>query len=331
MRRHMVDRMDCASARLTPRMNERRHPRHVDREQTAALARVVCVANGKGGVSKTSVAANVAGLAAAGGFRALLVDLDPQGDLSDDLGYYDNPADDQGQQLAEALITGATLTANLVGVRDRLDVISGGAWLGDATEQLAHYLKGGRPAGAILGAVLAPLAARYDLVVIDTPPIDATLQTIALAAARWLLIPTRADASSIRGIRRIAERLQSTSHQIDLLGVVLTGVPTSARRIRADAAADIQAILGGVAPLLDATIRASDAVARTTRDRGLLVHELAEQVEGAQPYWQALREGHSPVRLPSSAPALADDYVRLTEEILKRITELETTTTTGVA
>jgi len=327
----MTHRVGPTTARLPGSVNPRRQPRHVNGMQATALARVVCVANGKGGVSKTSVAANIAGLAAAGGFRVLLVDLDPQGDLSDDLGYYDNPNDDQGQQLAEALVTGAALTANLAGVRDRLDVVSGGAWLGDATEQLAHDLKGGRPPEAVLGAALAPLAGRYDLVLIDTPPIDATLQTIALAAARWLLIPTRADASSIRGIRRIAERLQDTTHQIDLLGVVLTGVPTSARRIRADAADDIHAVLGGVAPLLEATIRASDAVARSTRDRGLLVHELAEQVEGAQPYWQALRQGRSPARLPSSAPALADDYVRLTEEVLKRIAELETTTTTGVA
>ena len=327
----MACQLEDVSARLLGRSGVRREPRLVNQSQAAALARVVCVANGKGGVSKTSVVANVAGLAAAGGFRVLLVDLDPQGDLSDDLGYYDNPDDDQGQQLAESLVTGAPLAANLTGVRDRLDVVSGGAWLGDATEQLAHDLKHGRAAGAVLGAVLAPLAAGYDLILVDTPPIDATLQTIALSAARWLLIPTRADASSIRGIRRIAERLHDTPHQLDLLGVVLTGVPISARRIRADAAADIHAVLGGAAPMLEATIRASDAVARSTRDKGLLVHELAEQVEGAQPYWQALRQGRSPARLPSSAPALADDYVRLTEEVLKRIAELETTTTTGVA
>ena len=72
-----------------------------------ALGRVICVANGKGGVNKTSIVANLGGLAAAGGYRTLLVDLDPQGDLSDDLGYYDNPDDDHGQQLAAALLTGS--------------------------------------------------------------------------------------------------------------------------------------------------------------------------------------------------------------------------------
>lgn len=331
MARHMRCQPVSPPACLTSCNAMTQEPETVDATHSAALARTVCVANGKGGVSKTSVAANLGGLSAAGGFRVLLIDLDPQGDLSDDLGYYANPADDHGQQLAESLITGSPLAANLVGVRDRLDVVSGGEWLGDATDQLAQDLKGGRPASDVLGSVLAPLAADYDLVLIDTPPVDATLQSVALAAARWLLIPTRADASSIRGIRRIAERLHETTHQLDLLGVVLTGVPTSASRIRAGAARDIQAVLGGSAPLLDATIRASDAVARSTRDRGLLVHELAEQVEGAEPYWQALRQGTTPVRLPSSAPALADDYVRLTEEVLKRIAELEATATTGAA
>ena len=295
----------------------------VSTPQSEALARVVCVANGKGGVAKTSLVANVGGLAAASGFRVLLVDLDPQGDLSDDLGYHADPRDDHGQHLAEALVTGAPLQAVLANVRPRLDVVTGGEWLTDATERLARDLAEGRPARDILGGALAPIAVGYDLVLVDTPPVDATLQTVALAAARWLLIPTRADASSIRGIRRIAAQLAATAHQLDLLGVVLTGVPTSARRVRADAASDITSVLGGTAPLLEATIRGSDAVARTTRDRGLLVHELAEQVEGAEPYWKALRNGTSPTRLPGSAPALADDYVRLTEEVLKRLAALE--------
>ena len=148
---------------------------------------------------------------------------------------------------------------------------------------------------------------------------------MALGAARWLVVPTRADASSIRGIRRIAERLGASrdEHPIDLLGVVLTGVPVAARRVRADASRDIQAMLGTAAPLFTATIRSSDAVARTTRDEGILVHELAERAEGAEPFWQALRSGGTPQRVPGTAPALADDYVKLTEEVLKRLAELE--------
>ncbi|WP_091564618.1 ParA family protein [Arthrobacter sp. ok362] len=55
----------------------------------AALSRVIAVINGKGGVFKTSLVANVGGLLAEGGSRVLLVDLDPQGILAEDLGYAD--------------------------------------------------------------------------------------------------------------------------------------------------------------------------------------------------------------------------------------------------
>ena len=82
-----------------------------------ALSRVICVANGKGGVCKTSLVANIGGLTAASNYRTLLVDLDPQGDLSDDLGYFDNPADDHGKALAASLLTGSTLVPTLRDVR----------------------------------------------------------------------------------------------------------------------------------------------------------------------------------------------------------------------
>lgn len=290
-----------------------------------ALSRVICVANGKGGVNKTSIVAQVGGLAAASRYRTLLVDLDPQGDLSDDLGYYSDARDDHGQQLATALLTGSPLHPTLTDVRPGLDVVAGGEHLTDVVGGLVARASRGASTTNLLAAALAPLAGGYDLILIDTPPVDVTLQAMALGAARWLLIPTRADASSIRGIRRIAERLGDSleQHRIDLLGVVLTGVPVSARRVRADASRDIRAMLGAAAPLLTATIRSSDAVARTTRDEGILVHELAERVEGAEPFWRTLRSGGTPQRAPGTAPALADDYVRLTEEILKRMAELE--------
>ena len=291
------------------------------------LARVVCVANGKGGVGKTSLTANLAGLSAAAGYNTLVVDLDPQGDLSDDLGYFDREDDDHGQGLAAAMVTGTPLAATLRQVREKLDVVTGGEHLADVAGALVARIARGATITDLLARALAPTAAHYDLVFIDTPPVDTTLQVMALGASRWLLIPTKADASSIRGIQRIAERVveaRTASHDIHILGVVLTGVPTAASRVRADAVADITGVLGDAAPLFETTIRSSDAVARESRAKGILVHELAEQVQGAQPFWQALREGKTPHRVPGSAPALADDYVRVTERVLLRLNELET-------
>ena len=55
----------------------------------------IVITNGKGGVGKTSLVANVAGLAAASGWRVLVIDADPQGNLARDLGVLDI-ADDGG-------------------------------------------------------------------------------------------------------------------------------------------------------------------------------------------------------------------------------------------
>lgn len=302
-----------------------RHTRPVTFDDKT-LARVICVANGKGGVFKTSLAANIAGLSAAAGYRTLIVDLDPQGDLSDDLGYFDNDSDDLGQGLAAALVTGHAIRPNLRDVRPNLDVVTGGVHLADVAGALVARASRGASTTDLLARALAPIVNNYDVVIVDTPPVDTTLQVMALGAARWLLVPTKADASSIRGIQRIAERVadaRSNGHQLDILGAVLTGVPTAASRVRADAIADITAVLGGTAPLINTVIRSSDAVARECRARGVLAHELAEQLEGVEPFWRALREGHTPQRVPGSAPALADDYVHVTEQVLQRLNELE--------
>ncbi|MEJ7831589.1 MAG: ParA family protein [Nocardioides sp.] len=286
----------------------------------------MCVASGKGGVSKTSLTANLAGLAAAAGHRTLIVDLDPQGDISDDLGYFDDPRADDGQHLATSMVTGQPLRALMAEVRANLDVIPGGEHLSDVKGMLLARQARAASTVDLLAKSLSPLAQGYDLVLIDTPPTDDSLQLLALTAARWLLIPTKADTSSIRAIQRIAMRTAETraqGHIIDILGVVLVGVPTAASRVRSAAERDIQQLLGNVAPLFEGGIRDSAAVARETRAKGVLTHELAEEVEGAEPFWKSLRDGVPPTRLPGSAPALADDYVRIAEQVLRRIDQLE--------
>ena len=90
------------------------------------IPNTIAFANGKGGVGKTSLSANCGGLAAAGGWRVLILDLDPQGNLARDLGY--DVAD--GQDLLNALITG-TEPPLLKDVRPGLDVVPGGPTLAD--------------------------------------------------------------------------------------------------------------------------------------------------------------------------------------------------------
>jgi len=85
------------------------------------MRRIVAIANGKGGVGKTSLTAGLAGLVAAAGYRVLTLDADPQGNLRRDLGY----SSSDGQNLAMAIQNGVPL-APLRDVRPNLDCIPGG-------------------------------------------------------------------------------------------------------------------------------------------------------------------------------------------------------------
>lgn len=295
----------------------------------SALGRVVAVVNGKGGVGKTTITANVGGLLASSGYRVLLVDLDPQGNLGEELGYTGQPSDDRGRALAQALTFGGSLVPE-ADVRRGLDVLVGGASLDMAAAGLTMLAqKDPLRAKSALAIALSEIAPRYDLVLIDCPPGQETLQQAALAAARWALIPVKTDASSRKGLRDVARRLDAVvdaNPDLDLLGVVLFGVNRGATRVIESARAAIIGDLGDGAPVLETTIRHVEAAAQEARDRGLLVHELEEAVLAAPKWYEVRRNGirHDGPR-SKSASGLADDLQALGTEIIARITEGEAT------
>lgn len=299
-----------------------------------ALARVIAVANGKGGVGKTSLTAHVGGLAAEGvhedGGRVLLVDLDPQGNLGEDLGYTGAGLGDDGQGLVSAVLTGQQ-PAILTNVRPGLDVIPGGPALHDLAGALeARRRRTPEEAVTALARVLSPIAGRYMLTKIDCPPGHDQLQELALVAARYLLIPTKTDQSSRKGLREIARRFvhaREINPELALLGVVLFGVTKSASRVHKRARDVIEAELGGAAPVFAATIRHVEAAAVDGRDRGQLAHELERAVLAARgERVKALRDGKRPsgaAKLAASALSLAEDYQALTEEVLAQLAKTE--------
>jgi len=291
-----------------------------------SLARVLTFANGKGGVGKTSCAVNIAGLAAAAGWRTLLIDLDPQGNAGHDLGYAWSGTGDQGRRLVDALVTRQAMTPALTGVRQNLDVICGGEALDDLEDVVSGRIRRNQDFRGLLADALAPLADDYDLIVMDTPPTRPSLLQLALAATRWIIVPTRSDRSSIEGLRTLAAQImqaREANRNLEVLGAILFDSGTAATVIRRNATADVQNALDGAATLFGSVIRHSESAAVEARERGILAHELAERVDAAEPYWKALQEGRTPTRVPGSAPALAEDYVLLCQEILTRIAERE--------
>lgn len=293
----------------------------------AVLQRSVAVINGKGGVGKTTIAANVAGLLARSGWRVLAVDMDPQGNLGIDLGYAGTDDDDDGASLAGALLFGQAAQP-LAGVRKNLDVLRGGDALHSAQAGLAA--KSGKAtdqAVLALAAVLASIADDYDVILIDCPPGNDALQSAAIAASRWVVIPSRVDAGSQKGLEDVARRLDSVlahNPDVDLLGVALFDVDTSATRVREKARAMVTQTLGSDDVLFDTTIRHSSAVAQEVRDRRILVHELDDAVRQGPQWWKVRRGEATRAQLgPRSATTVADDLHALTGEIVDRLTAKE--------
>lgn len=270
-----------------------------------ALKRVIATINGKGGVGKTTITANVGGILAAQGWKVLLVDMDPQGNLGLDLGYWHEEGDDDGAALWNSLENEAPLLP-LTGVRENLDVVRGGRYLHEAQAFLTstRAKRGGRDPRLALAKVLAPLAKRYHVVIIDCPPLSDALQEAAIAAAKWLVVPVNADRASVAGLEEVADRIANiaeVNREVDLLGVALLGVETQATRVQREAKLDVAEVLKNPDDLFSTMVRHSNAVSRKARKLGRLVPEIEHPSGGG------------------TEASLSDDYHNLTAEIVSRM------------
>ena len=289
------------------------------------IARTVVVAQGKGGVGKTSVTTNVAGLAALAGLHTLVIDLDPQGNVSRDLGL--EPG--SGQLLLSALVAGAPLPITRA-VRPDLDVVEGGPEVADlAGLMYARSSRGGATLADALTASLDAIASDYDLILIDTPPGEKVLVEAALGVAAAVLIPTRADDASLDGLGRVAERFgiaRQLNPDLRLAGVLLFGVGARSRRLESGVRRAIEGIVGAAAPVFTARVRHLESAAVDARRAGLLAHELeGAALEDRRARLAALRSGHTPTGglLVRNAEGLASDYEEVTRELLTRLAEIE--------
>ncbi len=163
---------------------------------------VLAVVNQKGGVGKTVTAVNLAHGFARRGYRTLLVDLDPQGNVADCLGL------PPGNDLYRLLFPGAALPlerAVTPGGRENLDVVRS-----DKTTTNLKIAIGSisdRPREYILDDVLRD--APYEVVLLDCAPSVDILHTLAVVAAHYLLIPTRLDQLAVKGVRDMLVTLKS--------------------------------------------------------------------------------------------------------------------------
>ena len=277
--------------------------------------------NGKGGVGKTSLVANIAGLTAGSGWRVLAIDTDPQGNLARDLGVL--PQADDGQNLRDAILGKAPLSP-LRGVRPGLDLAPGGRHLDSLVAEVQLMMARGQylTALGLFDRMLATISDGYDLIIIDSPPGERAIQTLAARAAGHLLIPTAPDDCSVDGLGAVFElyqqlRTDGGNPDLAILGVVLMLTVSTATNVKRTVRATLTQLLGTHVKVLDTTVRFAQAAAVDCRRDGRLAHEYEQAAQAAEPWWKNTNKGETFSR---AATGLADDYQRLTNEVLATFT-----------
>ena len=201
--------------------------------------RVVSVTNQKGGVGKTSSALNLGAALNIKCKNVLLIDNDPQGNLTAALGY--TPAE-QSRTLANLLLAAIDYPEDLelhlqravLHTDSGLDLIPANRRLADAAArlqvmQLSQYNAVGemdRACEKVMAALLEPLKSQYDYIIIDCGLKHELLTVNALAASDYCIIPVQAHFLASEGIPDVLELVKSVQAKFNpnlkIAGILLT-------------------------------------------------------------------------------------------------------------
>ena len=268
----------------TSATNLRSGPAPLAASQYTRVTRILCIANQKGGVGKTTTAINLATALAAADNQVLLIDLDPQGNASTGLGI---PRHDRKASSYELLEGNATLAAVLrPTIVPNLAIVPSSPDLSGAEiELVALDRRERRLRDSIAGA-----RGRYDFVLIDCPPSLGLLTLNAFVAADAVLVPLQCEFFALEGLTALLRTIERVKRQLnaglDLQGVVLTMVDRR-NNLSVLVERDVREHFGGQVyeTVIPRNIRLSEA---PSHGKPALLYDF--HCAGAQAYVQLARE-----------------------------------------
>ena len=196
------------------------------------MARILAVANQKGGVAKTTTVHSLGFALAEIGRRVLLVDLDPQACLTFSVGI---DPDDLHQSIHDVFVRKmkAADARRVVGAVDGLDILP--ATIDLAGSEVHLLTRTGRE--HVLAHALSPVTDEYDVVLVDCPPSLGVLTINGLTVADEVLIPLQCEALSHRGVGQLLETIDDVrmfaNADLAVRGVVATMFDERTRHGRA--------------------------------------------------------------------------------------------------
>lgn len=180
--------------------------------------KIISISNIKGGVGKTTTASVLAMGLVERGYRVLLIDSDPQTNLT--MCFMQEQVDEK-PSLYHVYSNGESVDNIKMAIKDNLDLIIGDFELCNADMQ---FTKAGRL--KILKKAIKNIDGEYDFIIIDTPPNLGVLSLNAFIASDYMVVPMSADSFSLKGVRLLKETLgdvaDETEKELSVAGILLT-------------------------------------------------------------------------------------------------------------